>query len=86
MYDLGAGLVGPSQYDWLDPLCFLAAGHAARCDAFLTGYGAAPGGAWRPGLLRLLLLHRYSHLRLQIAHAGWDRAQDFDALAALIWP
>jgi hygromycin-B 7''-O-kinase len=86
MFDFGDGLVGPCEYDWLGPLCFLAAGHAPRCDAFLSGYGAVPGRAWRFDLLRLLLLHRYSHLRAQIAHVGWDKAQSFEALAELIWP
>jgi hypothetical protein len=38
------------------------------------------------GMLRLLLLHRYSHLKAQIAVPGWQAAPDFPALAALIWP
>jgi hypothetical protein len=67
-------------------LCFLAAGHAERCDAFMEGYGAAPGRAWRLPLLRLLLLHRYSNLPAQIACKGWQEAPDFEALAQLIWP
>ena len=86
MFDFGDGLVGPREYDWLGPLCFLAAGHAARCDAFFAGYGVAFDRRWRLPLLRLLLLHRYSALRLQIAHPGWEQAPDFEALAALIWP
>lgn len=87
MFDFGDGLVGPREYDWLGPLCFLAAGHAARCDAFMDGYGA---GAWRGqrhALLRLLLLHRYSHLPIQLASCpGWDQAPSFEALAETIWP
>lgn len=86
MYDFGDGLVGSREYDWLGPLCFLAAGHAHRCDALLEGYGAAPGRAWREPLLRLLLLHRYSNLPVQIACEGWQRAESFEALAQLIWP
>lgn len=86
MFDFGDGLVGPREYDWLGPLCFLAAGHAQRCDAFMQGYGAAPGRAWREPLLRLLLLHRYSNLPAQIACEGWQRAESFEALAELIWP
>jgi hypothetical protein len=38
----------------------------------------------REPLLRLLLLHRYSHLKAQIAVPGWQAAPDFPALAALI--
>jgi hygromycin-B 7''-O-kinase len=86
MFDFGDGLVGPREYDWLGPLCFLAAGHSRRCDALLEGYGAPPGRAWREPLLRLLLLHRYSNLPAQIACEGWDRAESLEALAELIWP
>ena len=86
MYDFGDGLVGPGQYDWLGPMVFLAAGHAARREAFFRGYGAAPDAAQRLALLRLLLLHRYSNLQVQIALPGWQRAQTFEELAARIWP
>jgi hygromycin-B 7''-O-kinase len=86
MYDFGDGLVGPREYDWLGPLSFLAAGHAARCRAFFGGYGVQPSASDRLALMRLLLLHRYSKLPLQIAHPGWLDAASFEALAALIWP
>lgn len=88
MFDFGDGLVGPAAYDWLGPLCFLAAGHRARREALFRGHGI-PTPDWsvqRVALLRLLLLHRYSALKSQIAWPGWERAADFDALAALIWP
>ncbi|MBK6786471.1 MAG: aminoglycoside 3'-phosphotransferase/choline kinase family protein [Betaproteobacteria bacterium] len=87
MFDFGDGLVGPREYDWLGPLCFLAAGDAARIDAFFDGYhGRAFDRGQREALLRLLLLHRYSHLKAQIALPGWPAAPDFATLAALIWP
>lgn len=86
MFDFGDGLVGPREYDWLGPLCFLAAGHVARCQAFMAGYGATLDAPLRLALLRLLLLHRYSNLPAQIAHPGWQRAPNFEVLAALIWP
>jgi hygromycin-B 7''-O-kinase len=86
MFDFGDGLVGPAAYDWLGPLCFLAAGDAARIDAFFSGYGLPFDRGWREPLLRLLLLHRYSHLPAQIACPGWQQAPDFEALAARIWP
>jgi hygromycin-B 7''-O-kinase len=86
MFDFGDGLVGPREYDWLGPLCFLAAGHAARVQAFMEGYGALLDADLRRQLLRLLLLHRYSHLPAQIACPGWQQAPDLDTLAALIWP
>ena len=89
MFDFGDGLVGPAAYDWLGPLCFLAAGDRARREALMAGYGAAQEADWpalRVDLLRLLLLHRYSALKAQIACPGWQQAADFHALAALIWP
>jgi hygromycin-B 7''-O-kinase len=87
MFDFGDGLVGPREYDWLGPLCFLAAGDAAHVDAFFDGYHGRPfDRSQREALLRLILLHRYSNLKAQIAVPGWQAAPDFATLAALIWP
>ncbi len=87
MFDFGDGLVGPREYDWLGPLCFLAAGDASSIDALFDGYHGRPfDRSQREGLLRLLLLHRYSHLKAQITVPGWQAAPDFATLAALIWP
>jgi hygromycin-B 7''-O-kinase len=87
MFDFGDGLVGPREYDWLGPLCFLAAGDAERIDAFFDGYHGRPfDRSRREELLRLILLHRYSNLKAQIAVPGWEVARDFAGLAALIWP
>jgi len=86
MYDFGDGLVGPCEYDWLGPLCFYCAGHAGRLQAFFGGYGARPDAAARLALLRLMLLHRYSNLKAQLALPGWQQAPSFETLAALVWP
>jgi hygromycin-B 7''-O-kinase len=87
MFDFGDGLVGPREYDWLGPLCFLAAGQAAAIDAFFDGYHGRPfDRGLREALLRLLLLHRYSNLKAQIAVPGWQAAPDFATLAAVVWP
>ncbi|MFO1269941.1 MAG: aminoglycoside 3'-phosphotransferase/choline kinase family protein [Rubrivivax sp.] len=87
MFDFGDGLVGPRQYDWLGPLAFRAAGSAARTAAFMAGVGVALTEALREQLLRLLLLHRYSHLPLQLKSCpGWERAASFEELAARLWP
>jgi hygromycin-B 7''-O-kinase len=85
LFDFGDGLIGPREYDWLGPLCFLAAGVGARRDAFFAGYGTPLAPDRRAGLLRLLLLHRYSHLPAQIACPGWQTAPDFETLAARIF-
>jgi len=89
MFDFGDGLVGPAAYDWLGPLCFLAAGDRARREAFFSGYGGARDADWprlRVELLRLLLLHRYSNLPAQIACPGWQQAGSFESLVARVWP
>jgi hygromycin-B 7''-O-kinase len=110
MFDFGDGLLGAPLMDSLGPLAFLAAGHAARVDALLDGYGksawALAATAWQPssaecpdGLdgpdpadwrfpaLRLLLLHRYSHLPVQLAGVpGWQQCQSLEALAVYLWP
>jgi hygromycin-B 7''-O-kinase len=95
MIDFGDGLVGPREYDWLGPMCFYAAGPAAgnvagqpaRLDAFFAGYGRPAPRAEREPLLRLLLLHRYSNLRAQLASAaGWADCADFATLARHCWP
>lgn len=87
LFDFGDGLVGPAPYDWLGPMCFLAAGHAARLDAFFDGYAGRPfDRQLREPLMRLLLLHRYSCLRTQIAWVGWEGVADFEVLADRVWP
>ncbi len=85
MFDFGDGLLGPRQYDWLGPLCFLAAGHPARVRSFMAGCGVVLDDGLRLALLRLLLLHRYSALRAQIACPGWQQSPSFEALALRIW-
>jgi hygromycin-B 7''-O-kinase len=86
MFDFGDGLVGPREYDWLGPLCFLAAGAPERCAAFAAGAGFTLNAALQQQLLRLLLLHRYSNLGAQIAYPGWQQCQRLEDLGALLWP
>ncbi len=86
MFDFGDGLVGPREYDWLGPQCFLVAGDAGRSAAFMHGYGAQVDEAMRLRLMRLLLLHRYSHLKAQVAIEGWQDLRSFEELAARLWP
>jgi hygromycin-B 7''-O-kinase len=81
MIDFGDGLVGPRAYDWLGPMCFFGEGRAERLDAFFTGYGMPTPRADREALLRLLLLHRYSCLPVQLTVPRWADAADFGALA-----
>jgi hygromycin-B 7''-O-kinase len=81
MFDFGDGLVGPPAYDWLGPLCFLGGGVAARVQAWFDGL-QQPLPTDPVPLLRLLLLHRYSHLPIQLAHLpGWQQAPTLERLA-----
>jgi len=86
MFDFGDGLVGPREYDWLGPQCFLVAGIPARSAAFMHGYGAQVDEEMRLRLMRLLLLHRYSHLKAQVAIEAWQDLHSFEELAARLWP
>jgi hygromycin-B 7''-O-kinase len=86
MFDFGDGLVGAPQMDWLGPLCFLAAGRPAHVQAYFSGLGQSLDAPLRLGLLRLLLLHRYSNLAAQLALPGWQQCATFEALAARLWP
>jgi hygromycin-B 7''-O-kinase len=86
MFDFGDGLVGPREYDLLGPLCFFAAGHPARVRAFTAASGSGlPSAPRRESLLRLMLLHRYSNLKVQLACEGWQQEPSFPALAARLW-
>lgn len=81
LFDFGDGLVGPAAYDDLGPLCFLCGGQAPRVQAWFAGLGR-PLPADPKALLRLMLLHRYSHLPIQLATLeGWASAPDFATLA-----
>jgi hygromycin-B 7''-O-kinase len=86
MFDFGDGLVGPREYDWLGPQCFLVAGDARRSAALMEGLGVGMTAAKRLALMRLLLLHRYSHLRAQLKVEGWQDVRSFEELAARLWP
>jgi hygromycin-B 7''-O-kinase len=90
MVDFADALVGFAEYDLLGPCVFLAAGDAERQRRFFAGYGYGPGeltAALRRRLLRLLLLHRYSHPPAQIRIQGWtERVSDLDELERLVWP
>lgn len=68
-------------------MCFLAAGDAERVDALIDGYHGRPfDRSQREALLRLIVLHRYSNLKAQIAVPGWQSAPDIATQPALVWP
>jgi hygromycin-B 7''-O-kinase len=90
LIDFGDAMVGFHEYDLLGPGSFLAAGRRDHLRALLRSYGYSeqdmnPGLGRR--LMRLLLLHRYSHLDVQVQTDGWrDRVGTWDELQVLLWP
>lgn len=89
LFDFGDVMTGHCEYDLLGPSMFLAAGHPARVRALLEGF--APGLSADPGvpqrLTALMLLHRFSDLKRQIAIEDWPtRATTLRALERLLWP
>jgi hygromycin-B 7''-O-kinase len=42
LFDFGDGLVGPREYDWLGPMCFLAAGTRRASTRSSTATTAVP--------------------------------------------
>jgi hygromycin-B 7''-O-kinase len=83
-------MTGFSEYDLVGPSTFLAAGGSGRIRAFLGGFGYYEVADWAglgPRLMRLLLLHRYSDLGVQVAIEGWqNQVRSFEELERLLWP
>lgn len=89
LFDFGDVMSGYHEYDLLGPSMFLAAGHRANVRALLEGFDprltSDPGLPQR--LTALMLLHRFSNLRRQIAIADWPtRATTLRDLERLLWP
>lgn len=87
MFDFGDVMVGPAEYDMGGPCVFLCAGDATRFAAFLQGYGRVADAQLTQTLMALLLLHRFSDLRVQVRIDDWQRrVESLEALAALLFP
>jgi hygromycin-B 7''-O-kinase len=87
LIDFGDARVGFGEYDLLGPGTFLASGDPHRVHALWHGFGGASTRGLGRRLMRMLLLHRHSDLRVQVSLAGWEsRARDLDELEALLWP
>ena len=80
-----SGSVAAFEAHALNPLCFLTPDVAVRVDALVDAYHRRPfDRSQREALLRLILLHRYSHLKAQIAAPDWPAAPNFAAHASLV--
>lgn len=90
MIDFGDAMIGPREYDFLGPCLFLAEGKPTALRALFTGYGIrsseqSAGLARR--LMRLQILHRYSHFERQLKIPDWKgRAASIVELQELIFP
>ena len=87
LIDFGDSMTGFPEYDLIGPGLFLVQGDPDRMKALLEGYGARPSRDLRRRLMLMTLLHRYSHLEVQIRTHEWkSRAGDLHELERLIWP
>jgi hygromycin-B 7''-O-kinase len=89
LIDFGDAMLGYREYDLLGPGTFLAAGQPHLLRPLLLGYGY-PEKDLTSELARrltvLLLLHRYSNLRVQVRIPGWEeRVQSWEELEKLLW-
>ncbi len=87
MIDFGDAMLGLAQYDLLGPGVFLIQGDKMLLREFLHAYGLTEMSAQLSReLTALMVLHRYSNLRVQIRIPGWhERVSTFDELGELVW-
>jgi hygromycin-B 7''-O-kinase len=90
LIDFGDVMVGFCEYDLLGPGAFLTSGDAQRLENLLVGFGYDALKLTHDlsqRLMRMLLLHRYSDLNVQVKIDGWkDRVRNLDELEGLLWP
>lgn len=90
LIDFGDSMAGFGEYDLLGPGTFMASGNSARLKALLAGFGytgASLNASLSQRLMRLLLIHRHSDLRVQVKIDGWQtRVKNLDQLEQLLWP
>lgn len=86
--DYGDSRIGFHEYDFLGPLTFLAGGNSDLSQSFFSGYGYSPNdqAPLSDRLMTLLLLHRHSHLDIQIQIPDWQSAKNFEELKNLVFP
>lgn len=89
LIDFGDSMLGLPQYDLLGPGAFLIQGDKQLLREFLSAYGYA-SKAMNESLSHqftaLMLLHRYSNLRIQIRIKDWkNKAKTLKDLENLVW-
>ncbi len=89
LIDFGDAMLGHAYYDLLGPATFIIQGNKKLSRAFLHAYGFSDNemnASLSQQLTALLLLHQYSHLKVQIRIAGWEnKVNSLEALGKLIF-
>ena len=82
-------MLGLAEYDLLGPGAFLIQGDPLLLREFLTAYGYSADQMNQNlshKLTALMLLHKYSHLKVQIRINQWEhKVKNIQDLAKLVW-
>jgi hygromycin-B 7''-O-kinase len=89
LIDFGDSMLGLPEYDLLGPCAFLIQGDKSLLREFLTSYGYS-SNALTPDLshqlMSLMLLHKYSNLKIQVRIEDWmHKVQNLKDLENLVW-
>ncbi len=89
LIDFGDTMLGHYQYDLLGPGAFLIQGNKELLSAFLNAYGYLPSelnSELHHQLTALMLLHKYSNLKVQIRIPDWEnKVTTLKDLEDLVW-
>ena len=88
LIDFGDCMIGDRDYDLLGPSTFLCAGDPSLVQSLFQSYGRINPlkPPLRNRLMALLLLHRYSCLKVQLKLPDWEESGSISILAERIWP
>lgn len=89
LIDFGDCMLGLAEYDLLGPGAFLINGNKKILREFLLAYGYKPeniNALLSQQLTTLMLLHRYSNLKIQIRINDWqNQVGNFNDIEQLVW-
>lgn len=89
LFDFGDAMLGLPEYDLLGPGVFLIQGDQSLLRDFLGAYGYSTDQMDKSlshQLTALMLLHKYSHLKVQIRINQWEtQVKNIQDLERLVW-
>jgi len=89
LIDFGDSMLGLPEYDLLGPGAFLIQGDKSLLREFLTSYGYTSNmltPALSHQLMALMLLHKYSNLKVQVRIKDWmSNLHNLKDLETLVW-